>query len=858
MNTETSKAGNKESSWFQRVDNVVQRIEGWGIFILLSLLVGMTFLQVVLRNIPGMDSYVWLDTLSRWLVLWVGLLGASLAVAWEKHISIDVISRSLPEKPRRILLSVVGLVSLIIVTGLVYGAVGYTLVNHQGEPIPILALEFLGEAANGRSRGIYDYSFTDLVPLFFLLILWHSWVRWVGVLGKAPWARIFGYVVGAALIVSTVGLIMGAFSETQEGGLVNFFVGSVGKLLVAYPMTLILISLALAMMGAPLYLVLSAVALIGLYALQDVPILNFFPDPVGNIRKSPIFLAIPLFTMAGYLMAEGKTAQRLVGLFRGFLGWLPGGVAIVALVACSFFTAFTGASGVTIIALGGLLFPILLEDKYPEKFALGLLTTGGSRGLIFPPSIPVFLLAMIMGLNWDAATKDVPFGSAVQPAEKQATACRLKIAEARGVVEQAERYAGQDQALENAADAVLDAKLKALEEGRDPSTVTASDDDFELGDDGDFGEEPGDDFELGEDDSFAKEEEPADDFELGDDDSFAAKTDEAKDEFELGEDGNFASGDTATDQDPEDAPVAVALVDDEGRPSQGARPPVLDGPAPVEEARIEAPGPADVFLAGLVPGLLLVLAIAIFSIFMGFKSGVVRTRFRLPDAGKALLNARWELPIPILIGVGIFGGFFTPAEAASVTAAYTLLMQLVLYRDFGFATLKKAMVDSVVLVGGILIILMAASGLLNFLVDAKVPDLVLGFIENIVPEQLSVFGLFDIPRQITFLLMLNVFLLVVGCMMDIFSAILVVLPLLLPISYRFGIHPLHLAVIFITNLEIGYSTPPVGINLFVASLRFNRPVTKLYSASLAFLAIMLVGLLLITYWPALSLWAVGS
>ena len=274
-------------------------------------------------------------------------------------------------------------------------------------------------------------------------------------------------------------------------------------------------------------------------------------------------------------------------------------------------------------------------------------------------------------------------------------------------------------------------------------------------------------------------------------------------------------------------------------------------------ASIAVPSSTQIFTAGLIPGILMILAIAIYCVFLGFRSKVLRTEFSARGAVRALGSARFELPIPIIIGVGIFGGYFTPAEAASATAAYVLLMQLVLYRDFGIRTLVRTFVDSMVLVGGILIILVAAMGLLNFLVVAKVPDIVLSMIENIIPEELPVLGLFVIPRQIIFLLMLNLFLLVVGCLMDIFSAILVVLPLLLPIAYRFGIHPAHLAVIFLTNLEIGYSTPPVGINLFVASLRFDRPVVKLYSASLAFLAIMFAGLLVITYWPGLSLWLVG-
>lgn len=850
MNTEKSKTPPSTDSrvpFVQRLDLGIQRVEGWAIFLLMGMLVLLTLLQVIFRLIPGCPSYPWLDTIARWLVLWVGLLGASLAAAQDKHINIDVLSRLLPDKWRSVVQGAAGLFALVVLSILVFSAMGFTLLKHEGAQIPILVLEFLGKNKDGNAQGIYDYFFTDPMPLILLVLLWHSFVAWQRGVKVLPGAKIWAWAVGIPLLLLTIVASLELFGTAENTPVVHLVDGTVGAMVKAAPLLVILVSLLTAMLGAPLYVVLAAVALVGLYAEQAIPIQNFFPDPVGNIRKSTIFLAIPLFTMAGYLMAEGNTPKRLVGLFRGFLGWLPGGVAIVALVACAFFTAFTGASGVTIIALGGLLFPILLADRYPEKFALGLLTTGGSRGLIFPPSIPIFLLAMIMGLNWDGATKGVDYGQAIQESTLRSAQCKSEVEAKRQSLAYAASHAAATSDVEDDADAEVEAALARLE--GEPEASPEGRDEFEMGADDDFVEE-----ELDEGGTAGNED---DEFEVGTDDDFDEGepekdkvADAAEDEFEVGgTDEDFDETEPVEDKQPLEGsqPILAAAA------AENLEIPPPAAPAP-SGPRLEAPTPQEVFLAGLVPGLLMVLAVAGYSIFVGFKSGVERTRFRFKDAGAALWQSRFELPIPIIIAVGIFGGFFTPAEAATVTAAYTILMELILYRDFGFTAMKRAVVESVVLVGGILVIMMAASGLLNFLVHADVPTVVLSFIEQTVPEELSVFGLFTIPRRITFLLLLNVFLLVVGCLMDIFSAILVVLPLLLPVSYRFGVHPLHLAVIFVTNLEIGYSTPPVGINLFVSSLRFGKPITKLYSASVAFLVIMLVGLLAVTYIPELSLW----
>ncbi len=505
---------------------------------------------------------------------------------------------------------------------------------------------------------------------------------------------------------------------------------------------------------------------------------------------------------------------------------------------------------------------------------------------MFPPSIPVFLIAMVMGLSWDAATGTGDFGEAVKPRQEAVQICQVKSEAAKAKLKYEAVHVQADRAMEDEADRKLEAKLAAARGEKVPGPdapapkPAAPKDEFELGDDPVIEAPAGDGAAADKPAEAAAPAAPKDEFELGDDEVIEVQADKkpgeaaaepvvaaaadaapaepaaGRDEFELGDDP-VIEGDK-----PAQAAVAkevAVAADGDPKVAQNDQAPVAeDLPPPVYEDKESLPVPSSsqIFMAGVFPGMLMILAIALFAIITGFRRKVLRTKFTLPNAWAGLVGARYVVPIPFIIAVGIFGGFFTAAEAASATAVYTIIMQMGLYRDFGFKAFRRALVESVVLVGGILIIVVAAMGLLNFLVFASVPDMILGFIENVMPENLPVFGLFTIPRQITFLLLLNVFLLIVGCLMDVFSAILVVLPILLPVAYRFGIHPAHLAVIFIANLEIGYSSPPAGINLFVASLRFNRPVLKMYAASIAFLALMFASLLVITYWPALSLWLV--
>ena len=408
--------------------------------------------------------------------------------------------------------------------------------------------------------------------------------------------------------------------------------------------------LLLALIGTPIFVIMGLVSLV---AFTNAGIeISAIGIEIYKIASAPTLLTIPLFTFAGYLMAESGTPKRLFRLADSALGWMPGGVAIVSLVVCAFFTAFTGASGVTIVALGGLLYPILIKEKYSSKFSLGLITTSGSLGLLFPPSLPIILYGLVAKVDIDT-----------------------------------------------------------------------------------------------------------------------------------------------------------------------------------------------LFKAGIVPGILLIIILSAWSIKNGAKKAKEdRKAFSGTEFRAAFKGAVWEIVLPIGVLFGIYGGFVTVSEAAAMTAFYVLIIECFVYKDLDFfKDVPGVIYDSMALVGAILLILCCAMGVTNFLVDEEIPMQILDWMRTFLTNKYS------------FLLFLNIFLLVVGTMMDIFSAIIVVVPLITPIAAEFGVHPVHLAIIFLTNLEIGYITPPVGLNLFISSFRFKKPITELYRASFPFLLLLVFALILITYIPAISL-----
>jgi tripartite ATP-independent transporter DctM subunit len=411
---------------------------------------------------------------------------------------------------------------------------------------------------------------------------------------------------------------------------------------------LVLIALLFMLLGAPLFTVFSGLTLLLLF-LAGIDSSAMIIE-MHRIATTPILVAIPLFTFAGYLLSESKAPRRLIGLTDAFLGWLPGGLSIIALITCSAFTALTGATGLTIIALGGILLPALIEGKYPEKFSLGLVTNSGTLGVLLPPSLPIIIYAIVSKVQID-----------------------------------------------------------------------------------------------------------------------------------------------------------------------------------------------QLFLAGLLPGILMVVLLSTFSIQKAIAADVPRTRFDTVRMLKAIREAMWELPLPLVVLGGIYSGYFAVSEAAAITAVYVFLVEVIIYRDIKWRELPQVMRKSMVLVGGILIILGAALGFTNYLIDAEVPMKLFSLIKAYT----------DSP--FIFLILLNLFLLVVGCLLDIFSALIVVVPLITPVATAYGINPIHLGIIFLANLQIGALTPPVGMSLFISSLRFEKPMSKIIRASLPFIVVLLFVLAIITYVPWLSL-----
>jgi C4-dicarboxylate transporter, DctM subunit len=409
-----------------------------------------------------------------------------------------------------------------------------------------------------------------------------------------------------------------------------------------------LVIVASAFLGTPLFAILGGTAAF-LFMHDGVTPATILIETY-SLSVSPTLPAIPLFTLAGFLLAEGHASERLLRVFRAFFGWIPGGTAVVCAVLCSFFTVFSGGSGVTILALGGVLFPALIKDGYRDRFALGLLTASGSLGLLLPPALPLILYAVVAQI-------------------------------------------------------------------------------------------------------------------------------------------------------------------------------------PIE----------DIFIGGILPGILLTTMIAAWGVREGIVSKAARHPYRTREAAASLWAAKWELAMPALVLVSMFSGLATAVEAAALTALYALVVQAFIHRDLSLARdLPRAFAECVTIIGGVLIILGVAQGLTSYMTDAQIHATMLDWART------------NIESKYTFLLALNLFLLAVGWLMEIWAALVVVVPLIVPLGAAFGIHPVHLGIIFIANLELGFLTPLVGLNIFLASYRFKRPVLEVCAAALPMMAILGIGVLVITYVPWLT------
>ncbi len=594
-----------EDSWMARVLGCTEE------FVASCLLAAMVLLpiaEILVRivfnvGIPGSGPFV------QHLTLWVGFLGAALAARHRRLIALATASFIPDGSLRRVIEIAVAAVGAAVSILLARGGVELVLGDREmgtiiAADIPVWIAQLILPCSFG------------LIALRLVLCASQDWF------GRA--------VAGTGIIL---GLWVGQFIEIFEG--ISIWPG-------------LFVIVVAALLGAPIFTVLGGAAVL-LFLADGIPPVAVLISTYG-LSVSPTLAALPLFTLTGFLLAEGDASQRLLRVFRALFGWIPGGTAVVCVVVCAFFTVFTGGSGVTILALGGLLFPALLRDGYREKFSLGLLTASGSLGLLLPPALPLILYAIIA---------QVP--------------------------------------------------------------------------------------------------------------------------------------------------------------------------------------PKELFIGGILPGILLIALIAGWGIREGIVTGAGRTRFQSAEVVAAVWAGKWELCLPVVVLVAFFNGWATLVETAALAAFYAFVIQSFIHRDLSFRHgLRRAFGECVVLIGGVIVILGVAVGFTNYLVDAQVPARLLEWTTT------------HIESRVMFLLGLNLFLLVVGCLMDIFSATAVIVPLIVPLGAAFGIHPVHLGIIFIANLELGYLTPPVGLNLFLASYRFDRTLVQVYRASLPMLIILAFGVLLITYVPWLT------
>jgi len=586
--------------------------DGFSIAVLSSMVL-LTVAGVLIRWITG-ESLPGLTQLVQGLNLWIAFAGAALAARAGKHLALSTGALlDLTDRVKRIVARFTTAVATAVTVLLAYASVQF-----------VLAMRSSTETLAGT---IPQWAVQCIMPIGFLIVavrlLWK---------GTPTWS-------GRAMAMVAVGL-GGALAMIPEGerGLLTW-VGT----------GIIVAAVAL---GAPIFTAIGGLAMLFLFGKAlPVPI-SAVPLETYDIATEPMLVTIPLFTLAGYLLAEGGASGRLVRLFRAWFGWIPGGTAAAAVMVCAFFTTFTGASGVTILALGGLLLPILLRAGYPNRFAVGLLVASGSIGLLFPPSLPVILYGSV---------SHVPI--------------------------------------------------------------------------------------------------------------------------------------------------------------------------------------SDLYLGGIIPGVLLIGLLVLYGLIIGIRHGIGREPLVFGEALRALWEAKWEVLLPIGVLVGFFGGLMTIFEAAAFTAAYAFFSEVVIHRDLNLRKdVPRVFIECATLIGGVMIILGVAKGFTNYLVDAEVPMKMTAWVGS------------HVSSTILFILLLNLFLLIVGCLMDIFSAIVVVVPLIVPIGLAFGIEPIHLGILFLANLELGFLTPPVGMNLFLASYRFEKPLTAIYRMALPFLGILAIGVLMIAYIPRMTTW----
>ena len=573
------------------------------------------------------------------LTLWIGFLGALLATRKGKHLhlsTLDMVREGWPKRAARLFIAAV---STAVCALLAFASARLVRVE--------------ADASREILRGVPFWWSMTIMPVacaFMALVF-----AWRGERGRWRWVQ-RGVSLGVALLVLLAGEAaapdpagwplgrlgaLGSGFSAAASGLGALLGPLVRPDVLVWP--LLVAVLAAFLLGAPVFVGMAGLAM-ALFLRDGTPVAAV-PTQTFTLVSSPTLAAVPLLTVAGYVLAEGGAAQRLVRAYRSLFGWMPGGLAVMVAFVCALFTTFTGASGVTILALGGLMLPSLLEEKYPEGFSLGLVTAAGSLGLLFPPSLPVILY---------------------------------------GVVSQ----------------------------------------------------------------------------------------------------------------------------------------------TPIEH----------LFLGGLLPGLLMIVLVAAYGVWSGVRCGAPRQPFRPGDALRSLWEAKWDLGLPTLVVVAVVSGYATVVEASAIAAAYSIVVETLVFREVKpLEELPRVLLNAGTLVGSVLILLGVALGLTSWFVDAEIPTRLVEWMTT------------HVRSPALFLLMLNVVLLVMGSVLEIYAAIVVMAPLVAPLGVAYGIDPVHLGVVFLANLELGFLFPPMGLNLFLSASRFQKPLPYLYKQALPFLVIMTAGVLAITY-----------
>jgi tripartite ATP-independent transporter DctM subunit len=663
-------------------------VERWLLVAIVLTMIGLPTLETIVRRftgagVPGAAVY------TEHLTLWVGFLGALLATATNHHLALSTVEMLPKGAPQAMARNYGAQVTAFVCAVLAYASLDLVLADRtridtlplkvipawilrqalplllagigawrvwafarQRRPSMIIGTVLLfGGAAFSRyvaadllstpPGGLPEWWFEIIMPVGFTVMSFRGaraaptragrWLGWVLALLVVPFA-----------VSRVAGLFGHAFLPAPDGPtILNGHTGTLG-----WPLSILLFAAFL--LGAPVFVVMAGFALL-FFFLAGTPVASV-PGETFRLVVSPTLPAIPLLTVAGYVLAEGGASKRLVRAAQSLFGWMPGGLAVMAAFVCALFTTFTGASGVTILALGGIILPALVSEGYPEGFSLGLVTASGSLGLLFPPSLPVILYGVVAGVAID----------------------RL-------------------------------------------------------------------------------------------------------------------------------------------------------------------------YIGGLVPGLLMVVLVAGYGIIVGIRSKAPRPRFQAAEAAKAVWGAKWDLGLPLLIIVSVASGFATIVESAALGAAYAIAVELFVYREVHPSRgLPRVLVHASTLVGSVVILLGVALGMTSYLVDADVPTTLLTWVQS------------HIHSQWEFLLALNVLLLVLGSVLEIYSAIVVLAPLVAPLGNAFGVEPVHLGVVFLANLELGFLFPPMGLNLFLSAQRFQKPLPLLYRKAFPFLLIMTAGVLLITYVPAIT------